>query len=138
MVLVRLGREITSKTDYVLGVDRRSFRKVQTRNPRHNSDHLMVVASLRPASLREHRRYLGGRRRFPLKPPKGGQATEADKVFAELKAAMPPPEPRSFRRNAWISDETWKLVDERVAIRRKPDINFACLLFNHAPNRCWQ
>ena len=23
-------------------------------------------------------------------------------------------------RNAWISDETWKLVDERVSMRREP------------------
>ena len=119
--MVRLGREVTSKTDYMLGVDRRSFRNVQVRDSRHNSDHFMVVASLRPASVREHRRHVGGRRRFPLTPPKGGQATEADKVFAELKAQMLHPEPRTLRRNAWMSEETWKLVDERVATRRKPD-----------------
>ena len=28
--------------------------------------------------------------------------------------------PREARRNAWISAETWRLVDERVATRRNP------------------
>lgn len=98
--MARQGRMITSKTDYVLGTDRRAFRNVQTRDPRCNSDHYMVVANLWPATVREHRRCLGERKRFPLKPPKGGQQTEADKVFAELKAAIPKPEPREFRRNS--------------------------------------
>ena len=30
------------------------------------------------------------------------------------------PHPQEQQRNAWISKETWRLVDERVAIRRKP------------------
>ena len=33
---------------------------------------------------------------------------------------MPKPHSREQHRNAWISDETWKLVDERVTMRRKP------------------
>ena len=28
--------------------------------------------------------------------------------------------PREQHRNAWISEETWKLLDERVTMRRKP------------------
>jgi len=100
--MFRRGRTVSSKTDYVLGTDCRSFRNVQIRDPRCNSDHFMVVASLWPATQRDHRRYVGGRQRFPIQPPKGERATEADKVLAELKAAMPPPEPRNFRRNALL------------------------------------
>ena len=33
---------------------------------------------------------------------------------------MPKPHMREQHRNAWISDETWKLVDERVSGRREP------------------
>ena len=33
---------------------------------------------------------------------------------------MPKPQPREQHWNAWISEETWKLVDERVTMRRKP------------------
>ena len=33
---------------------------------------------------------------------------------------MPKPQPREQHRNAWISEETWKIVDERVTVRRKP------------------
>ena len=32
---------------------------------------------------------------------------------------MPKPQPREQHRNAWISEETWKLVDERMTMRRK-------------------
>ena len=29
------------------------------------------------------------------------------------------PQPREQHRNAWISEETWRLIDERVTMRRK-------------------
>ena len=29
------------------------------------------------------------------------------------------PQPREHQRNAWISEETWRLIDERVTMRRK-------------------
>ena len=37
--MVRLGRELRSRTDYILGTDRRLFRNASVRDPRHNSDH---------------------------------------------------------------------------------------------------
>ena len=43
-----------------------------------------------------------------------------DTLFAALRRAVPKPAPREARRNAWISAETWRLVDERVATRRDP------------------
>ena len=35
---------------------------------------------------------------------------------------MPKPYMREQHRNAWISDETWKLVDKRVSARRGPRV----------------
>ena len=32
---------------------------------------------------------------------------------------MPKPHPREQQRNAWISEETWRLIDERVTMRQK-------------------
>ena len=49
-----------SRTDYILGMDRRLFRNVFVQDPRHNSDHYMVLGCLPSASLKEHNRYLGG------------------------------------------------------------------------------
>ena len=43
-----------------------------------------------------------------------------DTLFAALRRAVPKPALREARRNAWISAETWRLVNERVATRQDP------------------
>ena len=68
--------------------------------------------------MREHIRYIAGRRRLPLTPPK--RPTREDSLLGDLRRAVPKPQPRDQHRHAWISKETWKLVDERVTMRRKP------------------
>ena len=52
--MVREGKVIRSQTDYLLGTDRSLFRNVAVRDPRHNSDHYMVVGQLRGGTAREH------------------------------------------------------------------------------------
>ena len=78
----------------------------------------MVVGLLRGGTTRGHIRYIAGRRRIPLTPPK--RPTREDTLFRDLRRAVPKPHSREQHRNEWISDETWKLVDERVTVRRKP------------------
>ena len=41
-----------------------------------------------------------------------------DKLFGDLQRAVPKPHKREKHRNTWISDKTWRLVDERVSERR--------------------
>ena len=67
--MLRQGREVRSRTDYILGTDCRLFGNVSFRDPMHNSDHYMVLGCLYINSLTEHKRYLGGRKKLPLKPP---------------------------------------------------------------------
>ena len=55
---------------------------------------------------------------MPLTPPK--EPTREDKIFGDLRRAVPKLHSREQHRNAWISDKTWKLVDERVLVRREP------------------
>ena len=64
--MVRLGREMRSRTDYIFGTYRRIFRNVAIWYPWHNSDHYMVLGCLRSSPLREHSEYLGRRTRLPL------------------------------------------------------------------------
>ena len=116
--MVRGGEAIRSRTDYILGTDCSIFRNVAVRDPRHNLDHYMVVGLLRGGTVREHIRYIAGRQRLPLTPPK--RPTREDTLFGDLRRAVPKPQPREQHRNTWISEETWKLVDERVTMRRKP------------------
>ena len=78
----------------------------------------MVLGCLSSAPLLATKRYLGGRKRWPVRPPT--EPSRTDNLFAALRRAVPKPTPREARRNAWISEETWRLIDERVSTRRDP------------------
>ena len=54
--MIREGREVRSRTDYILGTDRRLFGNVSVWDPRHNSDHYMVLGCLHSAPLRDYAR----------------------------------------------------------------------------------
>ena len=42
-IMIQTGREVRSRTDYILGTDHGLFWNVSVRDPRHNSDHYMVL-----------------------------------------------------------------------------------------------
>ena len=113
--ILRKGNKVWS---YILGTDRRLFGNVSVRDPRHNSDHYMVLDCLPSASLTEHMRYLGVRKRWLMRLLT--KPTQVDKTFAALRRAIPKAQPLAARRNTWISEETWKLVDERVSTLQDP------------------
>ena len=51
-----------------------------------------------------------------MRPP--GEPTRTDQLLAALRRAVPKAQPREARRNAWILDTRWRLIDERVSARR--------------------
>ena len=53
---------------------------------------------------------------MPLQPPK--EPTREDELFRDLRWAVPKPHEREKHRNAWISDETWRLTDKRFSAKR--------------------
>ena len=110
--------EVRSRTDYILGTDRCLFWNVSVQYPRHNSDHYLVLGCLRSSPLREHLEYLGRCKRLPFRPPT--TLTKEDKLFASLRRSTPKPKAREARKNAWISETTWRLVDDRVSARWDP------------------
>ena len=112
----RKGQVVRSRADYILGTDSRLFKNVAVRDPRHNSDHYMVLGCFPSAPLSATKRYLGGRKRWPVRPPT--EPSRMDTLFAALRRAVPKPTPREVIRNAWISAETWRLIDKRVSTRR--------------------
>ena len=111
--MVREGKVVRSRTDYILGTDRSLFRNVSVWDPRHNTDHFMVVGCLHSAPEQEHARYIRGRRKMLIRPLT--EPTREDGIFAALRRAVPKPNARDRHKNAWISEETWRLVDERVS-----------------------
>ena len=107
------GAVVRSRTYYILGTDRRLFFNVSVRDPRHNTDHYMVLGYLRSAPKREHIKYLTGSKQLPLRPL--SDPTRENSIFATLRRAVPKPHARERRKNGWILEDTWRLVDERVS-----------------------
>ena len=102
--MVQEGKVVRSRTDYLLGTGQSLFRNVSIRDPRHNTDHFIVVGCLRSAPEREHTRYIAGRRKSPLRPPT--EPTREDGIFAALRRAVPKPLARNRHKKEWISEET--------------------------------
>ena len=99
--MIREGREVRYRTYYIMGTDCRIFGNVSVRDPRHNSDHYMVLGCLHSAPLKEHTRYLGGAKAPPpLRPPTA--PARGDGIFAALRRAAPKLLAREARKNAWI------------------------------------
>ena len=55
----RQGQVVRSWTDSILGTDRRLLQNVAVRDPRHNTDHYMVLGCLPGAPLAKTKRYQG-------------------------------------------------------------------------------
>ena len=100
-IMVQEWREVRSRTDYILGTDHRLFWNVSVRDPRHNSDHYLVLGCLRGDPLREHYEYLGRRKRLPLRAPT--TPTREDRLFAALRRAAPKYKARDTQktRGSW-------------------------------------
>jgi hypothetical protein len=80
--MVRNGTSVDSRCNYLLGTDCRMFTNVQIKNPRcFSSDHLMILARMLSAPQWSNRRYLQGRKRFPLRLNLIGPQTQADVFF---------------------------------------------------------
>ena len=114
--MVREGKVVRSRTEYLLGTDRSIFRNVSVQDPRHNTNHFMVVGCLHSSPKWEHTHYIMGRWKISLRPPT--EPTREDGIFEALRRAVPKPHARDRHKNAWISEETWRLVDKRVSARR--------------------
>ena len=104
--MLQNGREVWSRTDYILWTDLRLFGNVAVRDPQHNSDHYMVLGCLPSASLTEQKRYLGGRKWWLVRPPE--KPTWADQLFAALRRAVPKAQPREARLNACPYRGSWR------------------------------
>jgi exonuclease III len=114
----RLGRMETSRCDYLLGTDRRTFTNVCLKEPRFDSDHYMVLGKIRSAKLNENRAYMRGRKSFPLRIPSARPLKKAECLFEDLRLSAEKQETETRRVASWISAETWGLVDTRTALRR--------------------
>ena len=60
--MVREGKVVWSRMDYILGTDCCLFCNVYVWDSRHNTDRYMGIGCLHSAPKREHTKYLTGRK----------------------------------------------------------------------------
>lgn len=115
-----LGRIVSSRNDYILGSKSWALWNAQIVEPRlFELDHHMVMGYITGDSTRLIQRYLKGRQGSPNRPPDHPMATTAaDKIFAKLKDFCTPMSREAYRKESWISKETWKLIDRRAAMHK--------------------
>ena len=118
------GQGVASQPDYVMARegDKRLFRQVGARSPRHHvSDHRAVVAELRVRGTRKLAAYRKERQRNPLVRPLEPAAEplrSMERDFEALKETVEAVPARSRGNNAYISEATWALIEQRCAARR--------------------
>jgi hypothetical protein len=82
----------------------------------HDLDHQAVAATFLGGSTHRLKSYQCNRQHFPLKIAQG-EETELTHTFSRLVAECIKPKLRKQQGNAWISDKTWALVGQRMALR---------------------
>lgn len=115
----RQGKTVRSRVDYILGTDRRLFKSIKMRKPRHfTSDHYMLIGKFLTMPAKVHKGYLRGRKAFPLKSDPD-PCSPQDALFATLKKQTTPPPPATKKtRPHWITAPTLKAMDQRCSLRR--------------------
>lgn len=117
--MTRQNEKIYGRCDYIMADDRRYFSSVRIVSPRlYDSDHFAVVGVLSARPQREHRQYITGRKKFPLKVARG-ERNDADRLLKGIHSGAGDRPPVREREQSWISYETWRLVDQRAQGRRE-------------------
>jgi len=115
---------LRSRTDYIITSPtlRHYFKNVQLVDPRiHRSDHYVVKATIKSAPRKAQRKYLQGRKKFPLPPitPNSPTFTQADQLFMELKSYMPRPKQKQPHLWAdWLSTNAKQLICQRSQLAK--------------------
>ena len=85
----------------------------------------MLLGSLMTAKAKANARYLRSRKRFPLRPLRTNDKGESDLLLDELKEFIEPDPQDRRTHKAWVSGDTWNLVDQLATARREqrpPDV----------------
>ena len=129
---VRDGQLLQSRCDSILCNCPRDFLNVQIRSPRgHLSDHDAVCGWIRSGPSKAHKGYLHARKTLPWTFP--DDPSEVDIAHACLQENRQRPETSRRTRKPWISDATWRLVDNKAELRRQnADCSTVNRLINHS------
>ena len=85
------------------------------------SDLFSVVGTLISNTLKENRYYLHGRTKFPQWTPKIYTSSKLDSIYHDIEEAALPSLPTLEQRSkSWISEASWRFVNQKNALRKLP------------------
>ena len=102
--------------DHIFSTSREIFTNCQLKRPRFDTDHCMLVSSVKIASVAHHRRYAKARSTFPLGTLPAA-CSEVDTTHNTLAACRQKKGKTTGRNSSWISEDTWILIDRKVNAR---------------------
>jgi hypothetical protein len=115
----RKGRIVYGRNDAIMASDRRYFTNLRIIvSPGCESDHYMLVATMQTDLLREHQKYLWGRKQATTANGHDFGPTETvDQLFTNLlqHCAKSTPQYHPTQKD-WISDKTWRLLKQKAAL----------------------
>ena len=117
----KVGQDVWSRTDYILGKDCRLFQEMDVRYTRNHSDHYMELGCLMGDPAKELTGYLRKACRSPLRPLYRDLVSEPEKLFSDLSTLIPKPPLCERVMRSCISDKTWTAIDIRLTARREGD-----------------
>ena len=100
----RVGWEVHSRTEYILGIDHCMLQNVAVWDARNNMDHYLVLVCLCGAAPTAHSKYMRKHTRLPIYPPITPDGLDC--LFAELQETIPKLPWRERLRQEWISPGT--------------------------------
>ena len=110
---------VQSRPDFFLYTDWQSLRKYSTCNPCHFvTDHNLICGVLMSNTLKKNMQYFWGRTRFPHRTPKMGPSSKMDSLCHDIKMKALPPVTTTWTHKWWISNASWRFVDQLNALRR--------------------
>ena len=104
--------------DAILSNDPASFSNCRIGTPRFDTDHSILIGMVKLVAKRHHRRYAKSRSKYPIAKVKPEDMNRADQLLAELAEHAAKRKKSDGRDNSWISDRTWRLIDQRTEARR--------------------
>ena len=107
--------------DHILSDNLKSFTNCQIVTPRFDTDHYALISTMTLASKHQHRRYVQRRTRYPIRAQRPAEMNRADEILAELRNHTTNREKTDGRATSWISESTWRLIDQRTNARRRGD-----------------